>query len=125
MEEARPPELPVALRVERSAGPQPGTEAVELETRVEVRGLLDRVPASTPLDLALRLFVTLPSGTRLSRDARVALDSIPLDGVVLHRLGLTVPVGSRDFRVEVRESTTGARGGSKPLEATSEPRPEG
>lgn len=111
-DEERPPDLPVDLRVERSPGEKEGTEAIELETRIDVRSLLDRVPASTPLDLELRLFVTLPSGTRLSRDARVALQSIPLDGVVLHRLGLTVPAGSRDFRVEVRETNTGARGGA-------------
>jgi len=113
VEEARPPELPVELRVGRTPGEKEGTEAIELETRVDVRTLLDRVPATTPLDLELRLFVTLPSGTRLSRDARVALSSIPLDGVALHRLGLTVPAGSRDFRVEVREATTGARGGAE------------
>jgi len=112
VEEDLPPELPVTLTVERSPGAQEGTEAVQLETRVEVRGLLGRVPASTPLDLALRLYVTLPSGTRVSRDARVALQSIPLDGVVLHQLGLTVPAGSSDFRVEVREAVTGARGGA-------------
>lgn len=121
LDEERPPELPVDLRVERSPGEKEGTEAIELETRVDVRSLLDRVPASTPLDLELRLFVTLPSGTRLSRDARVALRSIPLDGVVLHRLALTVPAASRDFRVEVREKTTGARGGASAGTRTPQP----
>ncbi len=114
--EDRPPELPVELLVGVAAGPRPGTEAVRLATQVDVQVLLERYPPETPLVLELKLYVALPSGTRVSRDARVALESIPLAGVVRHELELTVPAGADGYRVEVLEVTTGARGASRPAQ---------